>query len=299
MTDSARVFAPGRRGILWMLLATVLLVSSDTIIKHLVRTYPALEVLWARFLFHLLLMTAVFWRRLPVIVKSHRWDLQMVRGLSLAVSNGLFILGLRFIGLAEASAILFVSPLLVTVFSAPLLGEAVGVRRWIGVVAGFAGALIIIRPGTGMMHAGALLVLAGAVFSAANQMTTRALARYDIPLTTLFYTAVFGTAASSLFAPFGWVMPDTEGWLLMAAIGFLAGSGQFALIKAYQQSEAAAVAPFFYANLLWATGYGFLIFGDLPDIWTISGAVLIVASGLWVFRGEQTRPAASAPKTQG
>lgn len=282
-----------------MLLATVLLVSSDTIIKYLVQTYPAMEVLWGRFAFHLLLMAAVFWRRLSTIVITRSWRLQALRGLTLAASNGFFILGLRYVGLAEANAILFVSPLLVVAFSAPLLGEAVGARRWFGVVAGFAGALIIIRPGTGMVHAGALLILLGAIFSSANQMTTRALARYDIPLTTLFYTAVFGTAASSVFAPFAWVMPDMEGWLLMAAIGFLAGSGQFALIKAYQQSEAAAVAPFFYANLLWATGYGFLIFGDLPDVWTIAGAILIVASGLWVFHGEQARTPASVPRTPG
>jgi drug/metabolite transporter (DMT)-like permease len=181
---------------------------------------------------------------------------------------------------------MFLTPILVTVLSVPLLGERVGPWRWAGVGAGLAGAIVIIRPGLGVMHLAALLPVCAAFGHAFYQISTRVLSRTDQPLTTLFYTPLAGFVATSAVLPFLWVQPDLEGWLLMMLIGLLGGLGHFALIKSLTAAPVAIVAPFTYTNLIWATDYGYVLFGDLPDGWTVLGAAVIVLSGLFIFYRE-------------
>ena len=290
-TGSPAPAAPGdeRRGIGWMLLTMALYASMNAIAKHLMLTYPVPQVVWARYAFQMLLVVLLLRGRLPRVMAARGLKLQLGRSLLLLCSTALFFSGLRVIPLADANAIMFVGPLLVTALSMPLLGERVGPRRWAGVAIGFMGALIIIRPGAAVMHEAVLLPLGAACTYALYEITTRRLSRTDRAVTTLAYSALIGALATSLAVPFVWKPPDATGWLLMAAMGTVAGSAHFALIKAFEAAPAATVSPFGYTTLIWATVYGFVLFGDLPDAWTVSGALVIVVSGLYIFRRERRR----------
>lgn len=280
-----------RRGVLWMIAATMMFVNIDAIAKHLTQTYPVIEVVWARYFFHLLFLVAFLGRRLPAVMQTRRLTLQLWRSAFLVLATFMMMSALRVIPLADASTLLFLAPLVVTALSAPFLGERVGVRRWISVVVGFIGALVVIRPGTGMMQMAALLPAGAAVAFAFYQIATRLLARTDTPMTTLLYTALLGALALSATVPFVWVTPTWIDLLMMIASGLLGGVGHFLLIKAFTAAPAATVSPFSYTTLIWSVTYGFVIFGDLPDAWTWTGAAIIVGSGLYILRREQRRGA--------
>ncbi|MCB2102229.1 MAG: DMT family transporter [Rhodobacterales bacterium] len=276
---------PGR-GIAWILLTMLLFVSMDTLAKHLAATYPVAQVVWARYTFHFLLLAAILHRRLPDVARTKRLGFQAGRALLLAGTTALFFTGLRYVPLASASAMMFIAPLMVTGLSVPLLGERVGPRRWAAVAVGFVGAMIIIRPGTAAMDLAMLLPLGAAFLYAFYQIATRELSRTDAPMTTLVYTALVGGLVSSLVVPFSWQAPTAGDWGLMVLMGLFGGTSQFALIKAFQSAPASVVTPFSYSSLIWATTLGFLVFGDLPDGWTVVGALVIAASGLYVFARE-------------
>jgi drug/metabolite transporter (DMT)-like permease len=278
-----------RRGIAWMLLTMLLFVSMDAVVKQLIQTYPVPQVAWARFFFHAILMAAVLGRRLPATFATRRRGLQVLRSGLLLVTTLQFFGGLYFLPLADMTAIMQSAPLIVTALSLPLLGEHVGVRRWVGVAAGFTGALIIIRPGTEAMQLAALLPLGAATTFALYQITTRILSRTDATFNTLLYTPLLGAAAMSVAAPFFWVMPDAEGWALMALTGVFGGLGHFTMIRAFTWAPAASVSPFGYSALIWATLFGLVLFGDFPDSWTIIGALVIVGSGLYILHREHIR----------
>ncbi len=283
------VAAPSYYGILWMVFAVILFASIDATAKSLVQTYPVPQVVWARYSFHMLFLLLLLRGRLPKVMVTRRLRVQLVRSLLLLATTVLFFSGLRFVPLAEASSIMFAVPIIVTVLSVPLLREHVGIHRWAGVLVGFAGVLVILRPGSDMMAIALLLPLSAAGVYAFYQITTRMLSQTDGPMTTLTYTAVVGTLAASSVAPFFWVAPDLLGWSLMALIGFFGGLGHFALIKAFQFSEAATITPFGYTQLIWATLYGITLFDEYPDNRTFIGAAIIVCSGLYIFRRELIR----------
>ena len=278
-----------RLGILWMLAASVFFVSLDATAKYLTHSYSAVEITWARYLFHTIFVIAWAGARLPTALRRARFGMQFLRGLFLVATTLLYFLAIRTIPLADATSIMFLSPILVTALSAPLLGERVGLRRWLGVSAGLIGALIIVRPGAGVIQLSSLLLVVAAAINALYQVTTRLLNRTDHPITTNVYSAAVGTAAASLGLPIAWVMPDLAGWLLMALAGLCGAVGHYCMIKAFAAAPAAAVAPISYVGLIWSTFYGLVLFGDLPDQWTVAGALIIVGSGLYIFYREQQR----------
>ena len=280
-----------RRGILWMIVATMMFVNIDAIAKHLTQTYPVLQVVWARYFFHLLFLVIFLGRRIPDVLKTRRLSLQLWRSALLVLATFLMMNGLRLIPLADATTLLFVAPLVVTVLSAPFLGERVGLRRSISVAVGFLGALVVIRPGTGMMQTAALLPVGAAVAFAFYQIATRILARTDTPMTTILYTALIGAIALTVIVPTVWMTPTPIDFLMMVASGLLGGAGHFLLIKAFTAAPAATVSPFTYVTLIWSVTYGFFIFGDLPDAWAWAGAAIIVGSGLYILHGEKERGA--------
>ena len=288
--------AASYRGILWMLMAGFLFATQDVIAKYLSLSYPTTQVLWARFIVPIAMLAIIFNRRLPGLMATRRRGLQLVRSGLLCVMLGLLFSAYRFMPLADATAIMFIGPILVTALSMPMLGEHVGPRRWAAVVVGFAGALVIIRPDAGVMQAAAFLALGAAFISSIHQIIIRILSREDSALTTLLYTPLVGALATSAAIAFLWVAPDLEGWLLMALLGALGVASQFGLIKAFEAAPAATVSPFMYFILIWAGVYGLAVFGDIPDAWTLLGAAVIVASGLYIFHREQLRglPAATA-----
>lgn len=276
------------RGILFMLLTMAMFVSMDTLAKYLTATYAVPQVVWARYAFHMLVLTIYLRGRILPTLRTRVLKLQLLRSLAMVITTAVFFLGLHYVPLATASAIMFVGPLVVTALSMPLLGEHVGPRRWVGVMIGFAGALVIIRPGTAVFELAALLPLGAACGYALYQIMTRMVARTgEPPMTSLVYTALLGAVFTSIFAPFFWTAPDLEGWLLMAAMGLFGGLGHFTLIKAFEAAPAPVITPFGYTSIVWATILGLVVFGDLPDLATFAGAGLIIASGLYVFHRER------------
>jgi drug/metabolite transporter (DMT)-like permease len=278
-----------RRGIYWILLTTGLFTSLDATAKYLTQDYPVPQVLWARFSFHLLFVAAILGTRLSVTLRSKRFGLQFTRSVLMLITTGMFFLAVSALPLADVVAIMFVGPLFVTALSVPILGDYVGPRRWAAVAIGFLGALVIVRPGSGIMHGYAILPVLAAFSHALYTITTRQLANHDLPMTTLFYTAALGAVVTTAIVPFYWVTPDISGWLLMALAGLFGAAGHLALIKALSYASPVVVAPLTYASLIWSIGIGFMLFGDLPDGVTLLGAALIAASGMYVFHRENIR----------
>lgn len=278
-----------RRGILWVLAAMMLFVSLDTTAKYLSQTLPVPQVVWARYTAHALILVVLFAPRLPRLLKTKRLGLQLVRSFMLLSTTLLFFLGLSQVPLASASSIMFLTPIIVTALSVPLLKEQVGPRRWAGVLVGFMGAMIVIRPGADVLHSASMLIFAATFFNALFHITTRILGRTEDALTTLIYTAALGALISSLWAPFFWAWPSPKEWALIGLLGIFGAASQYALIKAFEAAAPAVIAPFNYTTLLWATLYGYILFGDLPDRWTLLGAAIIIASGLYIFYRERVR----------
>jgi drug/metabolite transporter (DMT)-like permease len=260
-------------------------------VKLLSPNYPAAQITWARFTGHLIVMLIVF---LP----HYRWTLlqtrqplvQGARSVLMLVSNLVFVMAIGRIPLATASAIGFTSPLIVTALSVPLLHESVGWRRWCAVLVGFAGALLVIRPGKGFADPAVLLLLLSALAYALYQIATRWVGRHDNAATGIIFAALVGSLAMSLAMPFIFIMPRTllDG-LLFCCLGLLGGLGHYLVIRAFQLGHAAVIAPLGYVELVGSTGLGYLIFGQFPDLWTWVGAGVIIASGVYIALRERRR----------
>ena len=286
MTDPALPQSNPLRGIAWMLATMVMFSCINATAKTLTQTLPVVEVVWARYFFQMLLLVLFLGRRLPSIAATGKLKLQITRSLLLLSTTALFFTGLASIPMADATSVMFVAPILVTALSLPLLGERVGPRRWVGVAIGFLGAMIIIRPGLGVAQTAILFPLAAACIHSLYQISTRFLSRTDSTMTTLFYSASTGAVIMTIAVPFYWVTPSIFEMALMVAIGLFATFGHYCLIRAFEDASPAIVSPFQYTNLLWATLLGYILFSDLPDMWTITGALIIASSGLYIFHRE-------------
>jgi drug/metabolite transporter (DMT)-like permease len=276
------------RGILLMLAAGFTFTLMDATGKHLAESLPVIEVSWGRYFFHLLVFPLFLGgQKLRSAVRSVRPGLQLVRSALLLGSTYFFFLAVKYIPLADATAIGFVSPLLVTALSVPLLGEQVGIRRWTAVIIGFAAVFIIIRPGFGMAHWAMSLPLLTASCFAFYQIATRILSRSDSAATTYFYSALVGIAVTTIFVIPEWQSPDLLGWLGLAVLGSFGGFAHYLLIRAFALAPASLLAPFSYAQMVWSIGVGYLWFDDFPDVGTLIGAAIICASGIYVIYRER------------
>jgi drug/metabolite transporter (DMT)-like permease len=277
-----------KHGIFYMILMTGCVVSMDALAKLLSGEMPLLMVVWGRFLFNFIFIALFFLRQgHRNLARTAKFGLQFLRSL-LGLSATLAFWGaLVFLPLADCVAIAFISPLLVTALSVPLLGEKVGVHRWVVVIMGFIGVLIIIRPGMGIMHWAAILPLITALFWANYQITTRILSRFDRALTTLFYTAAGGLLFTTLAVWWVWVTPTFKQWVILSCLGFLGSMGHYLLIKAFEITPASILAPFSYTSILWSILLGYALFGDFPDKLTMTGIVIVISSGLYIMRREQ------------
>lgn len=284
--------ASAGRGIVCALLAWLLFACMDAGSKLLAEEYSIVQILWVRFLSLFAVSGWLAGRHGREGLATRRFWLQSLRSLILVVEIGLFIFAITVLPLANAHAILAISPLIVTALSVPLLGEKVGVRRWTAIGVAFVGMLIILRPGLGVVHPMALVALLCACMWSLYQVLTRIVSRDDPPLTTLFYSALIGAIGLSLIGPFFWRAPDASGWALFALVAVLGASGHFLLIKALQLAPASLLQPFAYTVLVWATLVGFTVFGNLPDGPTVLGAMVIVASGLYTVARARRRRAA-------
>lgn len=256
--------------------------------KFLTESLHPVQIVWFRqsgLLLGVLILIAMQGRS---VLRTVHLKLQIGRGVLAACSATLFIVGVAHVPLADAVAITFVAPFMVTVMGALILREPVGARRWAAVVIGFIGTLIVIRPGMGVIHpAAGLLIIAASAF-ALRQVLSRVLAGGDRTRTTVAYTAIVSWVLLSLPLPFVWQTPVSGLEIgLLIAIAVFAAFGEVLVIMALDAAQAVVVAPVQYSLLIWGTLYGFLVFGDLPDLWTGIGAVVIVATGLYTLNRER------------
>jgi drug/metabolite transporter (DMT)-like permease len=261
----------------------------DAIAKFLNLHMSTLEVVWARYT-GAFLIPFVFsnpWTR-PHLMTTPRFGLQIGRSMLLLLSTVLNFIALRYLQLDQALALIFSTPCFVAALSGPLLGEWVGWRRWTAIGVGFLGVLVIARPGAGTFQPAAFLSLGGALCYAVYAVTTRILARTDSNETTLFYSNMVGAVAMVPVVPFVWTTPtDPLIIMLLISLGAIASFGHYLLIAAHRLAPAAVLSPFIYTEIVLVTILGFLVFGDVPSRWTIAGAAIVIASGLYILHRER------------
>ena len=284
------------RGIVLSLGATVLFSVGDTIAKLLSTQIPIVEIAWMRYVIFVGFAASLAWRASSrdktrlLAVKSPA--MQIARGLCLVVCGLLFVLGVRQMPLAQATSISFVSPLLITMLSIPILGEVVGLRRWAAVVVGLIGVLVVVRPGTGGFQPAALFGVASAFCWAMALVITRKMSTTERPATTLLWSSGIGLIVLSGLLPFNYAWPTPAQFGLALVLGCVASAGQWMVVLAHRQAPASVLAPFSYVQLLFSIIAGYLVFAAVPDRWTLLGAGIIIASGLYTAHRERVRAAA-------
>lgn len=275
-------------GLINMLAGMSLFAATDAIAKLLTETLVPVQIVWSRqcgLLVGVLIIIAI---RGAKVLRTSQPKLQIGRGVLAASSATLFIIGVSYVPLADAVAITFVAPFMVTVMGAAILREPVGIRRWTAVTIGFIGALIVIRPGFGVLHPAAFLLIIAAAAFACRQILSRVLANGDKTSTTVAYTAIVSWCLLSIPLPFVWQTPATSmEIILLVALAVLAACAETLVIMALDAAQAVVVAPVQYSLLIWGTMYGFVIFGQLPDFWTLFGGLIIVATGLYTLNRER------------
>ncbi len=276
------------RGIALMALGMFMFSAVDTMAKFLTDTIHPFQIVWCRQLGLLLGVFVLIGLKGRSVLVSANPVLQIGRGALAAVSATLFIIGVKFVPLADAVAITFVAPFMVTVMGALILREPVGIRRWTAVIIGFIGTLIVIRPGLGALHpAAGLLVIAAGAF-ALRQILSRILAGGDSAGTTVAYTAIVSCILLTGPMLFVWETPGSATEiLLLVTMAVLAAAGETLVILALDAAQAVVVAPLQYTLLIWGTFYGFVVFGQFPDGWTWFGALIIVATGIYTLNRER------------
>lgn len=299
-TEDSRPFA----GIFFLLLATTLFPLQDVIIKSFSGTYAVHQIVFLRGLFAFPIVAAIAWYEGTIWpLKLGSVPLQLLRAAGAFCSYLVYYMALAAIGLAETAAITFTTPIFVTILAVFFLRERIGVFRWLAVALGLAGAVVIVRPGSGVFEPAAVLALLAAVTYAGSIIATRKLGKRtnggSMTLFTLVFFIVMGGVLGLIFAPIqtvsphpslaflyrSWAWPDPAHWVLFGALGLISGIGFFALTQAYRLAEASVVTPFEYTYLPWAILWGFVFFGGLPDMPTWIGLFMIVGAGLLiVFR---------------
>lgn len=284
---------PLRNALPLVLLAGICFSTLDATAKVLLQDHALFLVVWARYAGQMLVVTPIAWQRAgPGFWRTRHLKMQLVRSLCLVSATACFFGGLRFLPLAEGSAISFLAPMFAIVLSMPVLGERPTRARWIASIVGFAGILMLVRPGSAVFHPATLLLVGAAISNALYQLLTRRLPN-DTPYTTLFYTAMVGTVGLSVALPFvGMPASARVGDVLaLLLLGLLAGVGHWMFISAFLMAPASLLAPFTYVQMVWATMYGYLVFDQYPDALSAAGMAVIVASGVALVIHERRRRA--------
>lgn len=273
-----------------MLCAMFLLAAGDMFAKLLTDAFHPVQIIWFRQSGLLAGVIVLLLLKGRQVLYSAQPGLQVTRGVLVVCSSLSFVFAVRYVALADAVAASFVAPFFLTILGAILLKEKVGVHRWSAVVVGFIGALIIIRPGMGAIHPAVLLVVLAAALFSTRQVIGRLLADTDKTVTTVAYTALTASLLISCALPFFWQMPTTlMQWSVLFGMAAVAGIAEILVIKALEVAEAAVVAPIHYTIIIWATAYGYLVFDQLPDYWTLFGTAIIVAAGIYTLERAKSR----------
>ncbi len=278
------------KGIVLLLLAFNILAVMDGLAKYLAESgYPVVQILWARFFFNaMLILPIAAWRHRSLMLRPPNPAVQVGRGLLHASGTFLLFMAYARMPLADALAIYYAYPFVVTALAPFLLGEHTGWRRWTAVAAGFAGTLLVIRPGVEVLNTGALFALVGSVAFAFYLILTRKLAGSAPADLTLSYQSTSAAIVISIFVPFFWVTPDVFALVLFVAIGAISAMGHLMIIYAFERAPASYLAPFGYVEIITAAVIGFALFGDIPDYLTWAGIAVISASGIYIAWRERT-----------
>ena len=279
------------KAIALMCAAVTLFSCLDSTAKYIVTHYniPTAQVIWMRFAGQFILMALILGpATLPGLLKTKKFGLQMVRSVLMAATTTCNFIAVKYLRLDQTVAIAFLAPLVVAALAGPLLGEWVGWRRMLAIVIGFLGILIVVRPGFAEVHWAFAVSLLAMLAYALFMLVTRKLSTFDPPLVTLFYALLVGTIGGLPIALAHWVWPESwQQWLMLASLGAFGGFGHFLLIHAYNRAPASSVSPFLYFQLISMVGLGYLIFGDVPDHWSMLGSAVVIASGLYLVHRER------------
>lgn len=278
-------------GIGLMLSAMAVLPFLDVVAKHLGQTgVPVMQIVWARLFFGAIItlpfaLNLAGWRglapRMPVM--------HTARAIFLIGATGFFFLGLTYLPIADCLAIFFVQPLVVTMLSPLILGETVGIRRWMAVVVGFIGTLIIIRPGFQEFNPGVIFALGAGLCLAIYMLLTRRISGSAPAMVTTFYTSLIGAIITTAVVIFFWQPPSPGEWGLFVLLALIANGGHYLIVKAYDYGEASMLAPLSYTEMIMAVVLGWYFFGDLPDRWTVAGVGILIACAIYISVRERVR----------
>lgn len=286
------------RAILLMCLASALFACLDTTAKYLVMAsnVPVSEIVWVRYLGQLVAMVAVLGLiNVPRLARTNRLSAQLFRSCLLLTSTACNFLALRHLRLDQTTTIGFLTPLMVALLAGPLLGEWIGWRRAVAIMVGFGGILIAVRPGASSLNPAFLFAFGSMAAYAFFSLVTRYLAAYDPPEVTLFYSLLAGTFLVAPVAIADWAWPQNwQTWALLWSTGLYGALGHYLFILAHRYAPASRVVPFIYVTLITHSAGGFLVFGQVPDAWTIAGAFVVILSGLYLFHRERVTARAEA-----
>lgn len=277
------------KGVALLLAAMAVLPFLDVCAKFLgEQGMPIVEIVWARMAFGLLFTApALLLKEGAAALVPRRIPLHIFRSILLMVSTFAFFLALTYQGIAETLAVFFVQPLVVTMLSPVLLGERVGINRWLAVLVGFIGTLIIIRPGIVAINPGSLLALSAGTSLACYMLLTRRIAGRDSAIATTYYTTLMGTLIATAAVTFVWQTPTASQWLLMILLAAIAAAGHYLIVRAYDYAEASLLAPLAYTEMIVAVIVGWVFFGDFPDGWTFVGVAILIASAIYISNRER------------
>lgn len=283
------------KGIGLMCVALALFSVLDTTAKYMasVVQLPVTQVVWIRFVSQLLLILLVVGAMaVPRLLTTRRLKHQLARSTLMLVSTVLNFLALRHLRLDQTQTVYFLAPFVVALLAGPFLGEWVGWRRMVAIIVGFSGILVVVRPGYAAFEPALILAFGSMLAYAGFMLITRYLATYDPPEVTLFYSLLAGTYLMAPFALVDWVWPgEWYVWLLLASMGFWGGLGHYIFILAYRLAPASTLAPFIYLGLITHTIGGYLVFNQVPDGWTLAGAAIVIASGIYLLHRERVTQA--------
>jgi drug/metabolite transporter (DMT)-like permease len=275
-------------GILLMITAFALFSVLDASAKQLMPYLPAGVVVLGRYVAGVTIIAIIGWLGWKrAMWRTAHPRIQLLRGLLMTLATLFNFVAVKYLQLAQTSAILFSAPLWVCALSPLMLGETVGWRRWAAVLAGFAGVMVVIRPGLGGFHPAMLLSLAAALTLALYQILTRKVGGRDAAISSLLWSNVWALIFSIPLLGAGAALPHGWQWGFLALAGLTGSLGHFLLTEAHRRADASLLAPFVYSQLGWMILIGWLWFSDIPDVWTLAGALIVAASGLFVYHRER------------
>ncbi len=283
---SAAPLSQVTRGVALMILAIFLFTAMDATAKGLIESYPAPQVIWVRFAGQLALVLVILNLRLGPVLRTRFPVLHIWRSMSQFGATAFFFLSLPHIGLAEATAIGDLNPVLITLGAALFLGEKLGPRRIAGVAVALIGALIVIRPGAGVFTWWALMPMLCAISYATSALLTRKIGAQESVWASMVYASLFGTIVAGVAMPFLWEPVATQDLWKFGLIACLGTGAQLCIIRSFSITEASVVAPFAYLGIVFATVWGAVLYDQWPDRWTVIGALVIVGAGLYVWHRE-------------